>query len=281
MRDQKLGILCVQETHLCPDHQLQIENIYSRRLTVLNSSDPERPGSSAGIAFVLNKEVIDTSNAQIKVLVPGRAAVLSVKWHNNKTITILNIYAPNNANEHKTFWESIKENWANTNINTLDFMMGDFNLTEDPIDRAPARRDNEDAIEALRDLRYTLKMQDPWRITYPNRRCFTFSSNHQTLSRLDRIYSSDDHTNSLLDWDSTICQVPSIPTDHQMVSVRFAPPDVPHIGKGRWTWPAGLISDDDLVKRIIELGIKTQHTLEAQLNRSEESNPQTIWLSFK
>ncbi|KAG2756086.1 DNase I-like protein, partial [Suillus brevipes Sb2] len=278
MRDNKIGILCVQETHLCPEHLTQIENLYSRRLKVLNSSDTNRPGNSAGIAFIMNKEIIDTSDAQIKIIVPGRAATLSVKWHNNKTITILNIYAPNNANDHKSFWERISDNWTNSNVNTLDFMMGDFNLTEDPIDRAPARRDNEEAIDALRELRTTLKVQDLWRITHPNRRCFTFSSNHQTLSRLDRIYPSEEHTHSLLDWESTICQVP---TDHQMVSVRFAPPGVPHIGKGRWTWPTSLIADDVLINKIIEVGMKTQRTLETQPNRTEEANPQTIWLSFK
>ncbi|KAG2749054.1 DNase I-like protein [Suillus brevipes Sb2] len=278
MRDSKIGILCLQETHLCPEHQIQIENLYSRRLTVLNSCDPSRPGSSAGIAFVLNKEMIDTSSAQMHVLIPGRAAILSIKWHNDKTVNILNVYAPNNISEHKNFWNKIRNDWTNINVSTIDFMMGDFNLTEDPIDRAPAKRDNDDAIEALRDLRSTMRIQDLWRITHPNRRLFTFSSSHQTLSRLDRIYSSEEHAESLLDWDSVICQVP---TDHQMVSVRFAPPNVPHIGKGRWAWPAGLITDADLVNRIIDLGMKTQRTLDTPVPRTEEINPQKIWLSFK
>ncbi|KAG1840413.1 Endonuclease/exonuclease/phosphatase [Suillus tomentosus] len=227
---------------------MQMENLYTRRLTVLNSSDQTRPGSSAGITFLLNKEITNTSSTKMREVIPGRAAILSIKWHNNKTINILNIYAPNNLNEHKTFWEKIRDKWPRLNLSTLDFMMGDFNLTEDPIDRAPAR-----------DLRSTLKVQDLWRIMYPNRRLFMFSSNQQSLSRLDRIYTSESHANSLLDWDSMICQVP---TDHQMVSVRFAPPNLPDIGKGCWSWPAGLMSDADLIKRIIDLGSKTQCTME-------------------
>lgn len=84
----------------------------------------------------------------MQVLIPGRATTLSVKWHDNKTINILNIYAPNNPNEHRTFWEKVKTEWSRLNDRTLDFMMGDFNITEDPIDRAPARLDNEAAIDA-------------------------------------------------------------------------------------------------------------------------------------
>ncbi|KAG1718145.1 hypothetical protein EDB19DRAFT_1989509, partial [Suillus lakei] len=100
----------------------------------------------------------------------------------------------------------------------------------------------------------------------------------QTLSRLDRIYTSEQHTESLLEWDSQISQ---IPTDHQMVSVRFAPPDLPHIGRGRWSWPLGLVTDTHLINKVIDMGIKTQLAIENNLPRTEESNPQRLWQSFK
>jgi hypothetical protein len=54
---KKIGVLCLQETHLMNEHETQIESLYSRRLKVLNSGDPFRPGNSAGVAFVLNKEI--------------------------------------------------------------------------------------------------------------------------------------------------------------------------------------------------------------------------------
>ncbi|KAG1829529.1 Endonuclease/exonuclease/phosphatase [Suillus subalutaceus] len=278
MRDQKIGILCLQETHLTTDHLNQVENIFLRRLKILSTSDPMRPGSSAGIAFVLNKEITNTADTLIKILIPGRAAVLSTKWHNNETINILNIYAPNNANEHHDFWKKIETEWLGANLGPLDFMMGDFNLTENPIDRAPAQLDNENAISALRDLRSTLRVQDTWRDEHPHQRMFTFSSNHHTLSRIDRIYASERHTESLVEWNSGISQ---IPTDHHMVSVRLAPPNLPHIGKGRWSWPVGIISDIDLNKKIIESDIEAQRRIEEMGPRTETTNPQTIWKTFK
>lgn len=278
MRDQKIGILCLQETHLNPENLTQIENLYTRRLTVLSSSDPRCPGSAVGVAFVLNNKITNSSNAKVQVLIPGRVIALSVKWHDNKLINILNIYAPNNPSEHKSFWKKVESKWSRLNTRTPDFIIGDFNLTEDLIDCAPARLDNDTAVDALRDLRTLLKLQDTWRLTYPTRRLFTFSSNLQSLSRLDRIYASEIHTESLLDWDSQICQVP---TDHHMVTVRFAPPDLPHIRKGRWSWPAGLLMDNVLIKCTIELGMKMQNMLESPTPRSENNNPQRVWLSFK
>ncbi|KAG2336054.1 hypothetical protein BDR05DRAFT_831549, partial [Suillus weaverae] len=124
---QKIGILCVQETHLTIEHKTQIDTLFSRHLKVLNTSDPLHPGSSASIAFVLKKELKNSSNATMEVLIPGQAAILSINWHNNKTIRILNVYAPINANEHHKFWNKIKAECLKLNIGAIDFMLGNFN----------------------------------------------------------------------------------------------------------------------------------------------------------
>ncbi|KAG2050970.1 hypothetical protein BDR06DRAFT_990548 [Suillus hirtellus] len=177
-------------------------------------SDPTRPGNSAGIAFILNKEIINTTDAKMKIL---------------------------------------------AHAGDIDFMMGDFNITEELIDRAPARHDHKSATKALRDLRSTLNLQDTWCLKNPNMRTFTFSSNHNTLSRLDRIYTSTCHLNSMTDWNS---QISHILMDHHMVSTRFAPPRLPHIGRGRWLWPIGIMKDESLIKQIIKLGINKQQQME-------------------
>lgn len=152
----------------------------------MNSSDPDCPGSSAGIAFILNRDIMNAENATMQVIIPGRAAMLSINWHQDKRINVLNIYASNNLSDHKAFWDKIRTEWQCLNLATPDLMLGDFNLMEDPIDCAPARPDYEGAIDALRDLRNTLNIQDRWRLDHPHRRLYTFSSSaHQTLLRLD------------------------------------------------------------------------------------------------
>jgi exonuclease III len=149
MRKKIIGVLCLQEMHLTNEHETQIEFLYLRRLKVFNSCHPFCPGNSAGVAFVLNKEMINTMNAEITEIIPGRAITINITWHNNKHITILNIYAPNNLSKHLNFWDVISKPWLEKDLPQPDFMLGDFNLTEDALDRAPVRPDNENATNAL------------------------------------------------------------------------------------------------------------------------------------
>ncbi|KAG1850502.1 Endonuclease/exonuclease/phosphatase, partial [Suillus tomentosus] len=279
MRERKIGILCLQETHLNEEHKTQIDTLFSRRMRMINSKDPTRPGTSAGVAFVINRELTNADNAETFELIPGRAMALKIKWHNNDNLTILNIYAPNNTSQHPEFWGKINEKWQEKNLPPPDFMLGDFNLTEDPLDRAPAKLDNENAISALRELRNRLNLQDTWRETHPSERLFTFYSNTNSHSRLDRIYVSPRHDQNICDWDSCTS---AIPTDHRMVSVRFTPTTTPFIGRGRWSWPIGLINDPNLIKRMSDLGKITQRKiLEQTEHRDEDSDPQKVWEDFK
>ncbi|KAH7918186.1 DNase I-like protein, partial [Leucogyrophana mollusca] len=278
VRDKKIGILCLQETHLMDPHEQQIDNLFSRRIKLINSQDPDRPGNSAGVAFVLNREITTPEDAIHTTIIPGRALAVSLKWHNDQTITILNVYAPNNPSEHQPFWERIRHTCDTHNIHP-DFLLGDFNLTEEAIDRAPARLDNEPARDALRDLRLQMNIQDGWRHTFPTDRSFTYCSNNNTMSRLDRIYSTLNTTPHLSCWNMSQT---SIPTDHKMVSVRYALSDAPLIGKGRWSWPIGLLNDEPLLTAIEALGMPLQESLSApRTQRTARLNPQTLWEEFK
>jgi exonuclease III len=277
MREKKIGILCLQEMHLTEEYENQINTLYSCRLRVINSRDRERPGSSAGVAFVLNKELMNTKNIEFKEIIPGRALILKTRWHNNEKLTILNICALNNPVEHHNFWSTIKNSETNSNNQQIDLLLGDFNLTEDPLDRAPARTDNKAATDTLRDLRETLNVHDSWRKTHPTSRLFTFYSNTNSYSRLDRIYSSPSHDNSLYDWSTCTS---AILMDHHMILVRYTPLNMPQIGKGRWSWPLGLVNDEKLLNKISKIGQTTQWKIETNKQPSE-LNPQTEWEDFK
>ncbi len=54
------------------------------------------PRSTAGIAFVINKVLINPKKIKTYELVPGRALLLKIKWLEDCETTILNIYAPVN-----------------------------------------------------------------------------------------------------------------------------------------------------------------------------------------
>jgi hypothetical protein len=55
MRDRKIGILAVQETHLSPADVDDIHKIFEKRLQVYATIDPASP-QSKGVAIVINKE---------------------------------------------------------------------------------------------------------------------------------------------------------------------------------------------------------------------------------
>ncbi|KAG2069426.1 hypothetical protein BDR04DRAFT_1128848 [Suillus decipiens] len=257
MREKKIGILCIQESHLTHKHEAQIEVLYSRRLKVFNSRDPFHPGNSAGVAFVINKEMINTTDAEITKIVLGRALAMSIKWHNDKCITILNIYALNDLTKHPDFWDLISKTWLEKDLPQADFVLGDFNLTEEALDRAP----------------------DTWRSLYPMSRLFTFYSNTNTYSHLDWIYMAPQHKRNTHHWESCTTTIPS---DHKMVLVRFIPQNAPFIGNQCWTWPLSLMNEKKLFNNISDLGSTMQQQMTHQLtHRSKASNPQKTWEEFK
>lgn len=70
-----------------------------------------------------------------------------------------------------------------------DFVLVDFNITEDNIDCAPAHPDDPHAVYALREIRHNWELQDAWRHAYPTERSSfraTNANGQQTQSRLDR-----------------------------------------------------------------------------------------------
>jgi hypothetical protein len=69
----------------------------------------------------------------------------------------------------------------------------------------------------------------------------------------------------------------TIPTDHWMVSVKIAPKDAPHIGKGQWTWPTTALSNKKLMTEIEKRGMKLQDDI-TNLHRTRQNahNIQTL-----
>ena len=133
MKVNKLAVLALQETHLDNTLLHSIHDCFGKRLTIINSSLPVNPRTSAGVAFVINRSLIAPKEMTTMELIEGRALAIKFKWHNNEDILLLNVYAPNNKSEHPDFWESVDTKHRAKGLRRPDLMMGDFNLTEDPI----------------------------------------------------------------------------------------------------------------------------------------------------
>jgi exonuclease III len=137
---------------------------------------------------------VDIENIREYELIPGRAFMIAVPWHNGELLTILNIYAPNQAEERDKMWKELWERWANDpQLPFPDIALGDWNFVEDPLDRSSGV--TEIVPESFKRLKNLFNLIDSWRATFPDTRGYTCmqirtdkeSNEIQTThSRLDR-----------------------------------------------------------------------------------------------
>ncbi|TFY82529.1 hypothetical protein EWM64_g1481 [Hericium alpestre] len=279
---KRIVILAIQETHLNAATADDLGRFFTKRLLIHNSPDPDRPGASAGVAFVLNKDIIVTDDYTITDLVPRRATMLSIDWHGSGCITLLNIYAPNDPKKHPKFWLDIETARTTAGLPRPNFLLGDFNLVEDALDRAPAHVDDKNTVKALVDFRTHLTLQDTWRHLNPDTKLFTFRGHHGSnyaKSRIDRIYTTTAQVENVFEWHSGLT---SVPTDHAIVTVRFAPHDVPDTGKGRWMTPIYITNNDKFMQQLMQHGMILEQEMKSiEGSRTNSKNPQTLWTKFK
>ena len=130
----------------------QLRETFNKNLEILVSEDPMAPTSTAGVAFVINKALISPMRITAHELVPGRAFLLKIKWLESCEMSILNIYTPVNRAAQLQFWQTIENKRHRKSFPRPNFVLGDFNITEEAIDRAPLWLDNQAASEALRNI---------------------------------------------------------------------------------------------------------------------------------
>ena len=179
LNKHKIAILALQETHLDDETAERIRECYGKKMSIIHSADPGNPRATAGVAFVINKSLITPKKTSANALKDGRALMLEIEWLDTEKTKILNIYAPNDRTEHSAFWSDIETERDNRGLARPDFVLGDFNVTEDPIDRAPPHPDNANAIEALREIKHAWELQDEWRQTYPDEKAIHLQSERE------------------------------------------------------------------------------------------------------
>ncbi|KAJ7026422.1 hypothetical protein C8F04DRAFT_966373, partial [Mycena alexandri] len=282
MREQKIGVLVVREAHLNDERKDSIQNLFGRVIRIEFSQDP-LTANAKGVAFVLNKNLVDTEDVNTTEIVPGRAMLLEMKNVDGKPLSILGVYAPNVPAENAVFWKLI-QTWFEIHplVRKPDGMGGDTNVVEDALDRLPAHPDANSAVTALDELKMYLRLVDGWRDTYPTTRAYSYLQLHTgSQSRIDRWYIKRPLLEHALEWEITTV---GIKTNHKMVSVKLTTEHAPTVGHGRWVWPLWLVEDKTLAKQIHERGMVLQAEMGLVSNwrtRNPDYNEQTLWAKFK
>lgn len=174
LRENKIAILALQETHLDKENIETITRCFGKSFTLMHFSDPHTPRTKSGVAIAINKALIPVKDIRHHVLVPGHAIMAQLKWPDSNTLSIINIYAPVKKNEQPDFWAAVETERREKHLPQPDFLLGNFNLTEDALDRAPPKYDNRQAANTLRDIRLLWGIQDQWRHAHPNKKQYTY-----------------------------------------------------------------------------------------------------------
>jgi exonuclease III len=193
MHTERIAILAIQESHLDHDMMETLRKSFEKNLVILNLTHPDTPQDMAGVSFVINKQLVELEEIEMSKLIPGRAVMLKMKWLKLCSATLLNIYAPNDRGEHTNFYTKIMTERQAKHLPIPDLTMGDFNITEDAIDRMPPRLDDESAIVALREVRHTWDIRDTWHQANPTENAFTYKAQmwgERIQAWLDHIYIS-------------------------------------------------------------------------------------------
>ncbi len=279
MRDQKIAVLALQETHLTASRIASLNSLFAASLIVLGSADVENTTGARGVAFAVNKRIVAEEDLALHEVIPGRAAVLRFRWTGDRVLSLLNVYAPNAPADNELFWTTLLEALHARPGRNPELLTGDFNLVEDSLDRLPGHRDHAGAVESLGRLVGALRMNDGWRVHNPNVRAYSYmQAATGSQSRIDRIYATDELMRKAEDW---MIDGVGFATDHRLVSVSLANYKAPYLGKGRWSLPVALLNDGAFATTLRALGTKLQTDIEAIGERTDDRNPQTIYATFK
>ncbi|KAK0211414.1 hypothetical protein IW262DRAFT_1280777 [Armillaria fumosa] len=277
MHEQQISILTLQKTHLTEQHVGEIHALFGKRLCIFHSQDPTQPTGRAGVALVLNKELVKTKDAKMTEIISGRAILVQAPWHADSLLMWLMVYALNTVSENCEFWKQLQELWEERSLPKPDGMSGDLNFVEDDIDRLPVHEDDATLVTTFKAFKRYLGLQDGlqdgWHETHPTEKDYTY------ISRIDRIYVRGDLMNQCNEWKIL---EPMVNTDHRAISVQMTHTAALYLGKGHWTMPLHLLNNNKMlckIEQMLENAINEINGIGNQRNKI--NNPQTVYTRYK
>ena len=176
----------------------------------------------------------------------GRIILINIKIE-DKTICLINTYAPNNPNERKSFFLKLNKWISRFAHNKEEIILGgDMNYTEpNKIDRKDKENTKDVSTNAYKTLLENHSLHDIWREMHPDKIQFTYLEK----SRLDKFLISNECMNYT---QNTHIFHAGIKTDHKCISMslNFSPNKK---GPGRWKLNTSILNDNTYIRQIKEL----------------------------
>ena len=267
MRQERIAILAVQETHLNETLTEKV-NTENKSIIIMNNGYTT---NKEGVAFIINKRELNLEVASCthEILIDGRASRLIVNWGTENELDIINVYLPNEVQAKVEMIKKITEIMNTKNVKN-PILMGDWNFVEEGIDRSPIHEDDNRIKDTFRTLKEKYKLIDGWRMDNEKSVQFTFTARDTgSLSRIDRIYTAKETYLYAMNW--TIHPTGNL-SDHEMTVVEILKEGLPYIGKGIKTFPLNILEYQPFVKECVVMLYKRQQQI---LN--DEVNAQHTW----
>ena len=200
----------------------------------------------------------------------GRIAIVRVEDNNSK-YTLVNIYAPARDNEKPAFFDKLENILYTTYKDETLILGGDFNYTEDDLDRPLTRNKNVQHSNFLDNTLRLFHLVDAYRTKYRRGQDTTFErKTYQATSRLDRFY---------IPMEETVAKVAHLRetleyTDHKAVVVTLTPASGSaerHRGSPHWKFNNSLLRSEfytNTIKTLLENTIDST-TTETQIDTGE------------
>lgn len=266
MRKEKIAILAIQETRMDDETVERLEKTIPGTIIINNGNS----SAKEGVAYLINKKLFSGKSCTYEhiPLIQNRLSALIITWKEDKYI-IMNAYAPNENAAKAQFINQIKEKRGTLPKDIEVIMLGDWNMVEDAMDRAPQHEDDENAVTEFKELKHKLKLIDGWRLQNPEKMDYTYEhATYKSQARIDRIYTTKTTYKHSTEWRITSSY--NI-TDHEMATIELVQSKAPYTGEGMKRFAIDLLEYPAFEKECAKMMLKAQKVI------IEAEEPQEVW----
>jgi exonuclease III len=260
LQQQKGDIICIQETHFDTKIEKQVLSEWEGDIYYAHGES-----NSKGVAILVRNtkhcEVINTHSGK-----DGRTLLVNIQVHDH-IYTLVNVYAPNEETNRKTFFKTLGKCIDQHGIGS-PIICGDFNEVIDArVDRISSRKNTsakpQKVLHSLRTLIKSRKLKDIWRDLNPEIRQFTWRRKATgDASRIDYWLLSNSLMSNVISCDIRPAQIKH--TDHQAVSLKIREASQ-NKGRGYWKINNSILSDTHYKNKL-------SHVIHDTAKEAEEDN---------
>ena len=238
LRSKKFEIYCLQDVHWDKKWEKMIRAEWGYEcITACNTT------RSRGVSILFNN-TFEFKLSNVQKDNKGNWVVLDINIY-GMNVTLICLYGPNEDNPD--FYEEI-ETIINNHENPHCIICGDFNLVQDPEKDTfnYTNINNPRARAKILNIKESLDLSDPWRISNPEKKRFTWRRvNPVKQARLDFFLCSSEILNIVQSSDI----LPGYKTDHSLVVLNLTDGGIKH-GKGSWKFNNLLLEEPEYIETI-------------------------------